>query len=182
MSRLSGPFRKTIRRFARSENGNATIEFVMMLPLALMIAFTSYETGMLSVRQVMLERGVDVVVRRVRIGAVPEPKHDDLKAAICEAALIIPDCVNQVRLEMVIRNARAWTPMKAQPDCIDREETGVPLNNFTTGGNNQLMILRVCALYDPVMPNAIIGASIPKKSGGAYALTATSSFVMEPFK
>ncbi|MEJ6397770.1 TadE/TadG family type IV pilus assembly protein [Yoonia sp. 208BN28-4] len=176
------PIASFLGRFGRSEGGNASIEFVMMMPLAIMITFTTYETGILSTRQVMLERGLDVVVRRVRIGAIPDPKHDDLKAAICEEALVIPDCLNQVKLEMVIRDPRNWQNMSAQPDCIDRVQVGTPLINFTTGGNNQLMVLRVCALYDPVMPNTIIGSAIPKESEGAYALTAVSSFVMEPFQ
>lgn len=182
MINMLRPIAKLLRRFGRSESGNASIEFVMMMPLAIMITFTTYETGILSTRQVMLERGLDVVVRRVRIGAIPEPKHDELKAAICEEALVIPDCLNQVKLEMVIRDPRAWQNMSAQPDCIDRVQVGTPLINFTAGGNNQLMVLRVCALYDPVMPNTIIGSSIPKESEGAYALTAVSSFVMEPFQ
>lgn len=175
------PLRNAMRRFHRSEDGNGTIEFVILVPLIIMVTFSSYETGMLTTRQVMLERGVDVVVRRIRIGALPNPEHDDLKLQICQEAVIIPDCYNQIKLEMVVRDPRNWAALTTTPDCVDRDEPGAPLNNFGTGGNNQLMVLRVCALFDPVMPNAVIGTALPKESGGAYALTATSSFVMEPF-
>ena len=34
----------------------------------------------------------------------------------------------------------------------------------------------------PMMPTTGLGKQIPKKSGGAYALIATTSYVMEPFQ
>jgi len=98
------------------------------------------------------------------------------------AALIIPNCLEELKLQMVRKDIRDFSAMSAQPDCIDREERGAPRKDFAAGGNNDLMILRVCALFDPVLPTATIGAALPKQSQGAYALVSTSSFVLEPFK
>ncbi len=173
---------KKLRRFRKSEDGNATIDFVIALP-AFMLLFTSaYESGMLSTRHVMLERGVDVAVREVRIGKLINPTHSALTQRICEAASIIPDCSNQLRLEMVSADLRNFVPPTAQVSCVDRSQSGTPVINFNTGLNNELMILRACALFDPMIPTTGLGKEIPKESGGAYALVATSAYVMEPFQ
>lgn len=175
-------FAKSLRSFARKEDGNATIEFVIALP-AFMLLFTSaYEAGVLSTRHVMLERGLDVAVREVRIGAMINPSHERLTARICEVASIIPDCANQLRLEMVSADPRDFEAPTSEVACVDRSETGTPVLNFNNGLNNQVMILRACALFDPMIPTSGLGKQIPKESGGAYGLVATSAYVMEPFQ
>ena len=170
-----------LRRFGRSEDGNGTIEFVLVLPGFFLLFTAAYEAGVLSTRHVMLERGVDSAVRDVRIGRLLAPTHDTLKTRICEYASIIPDCENNIRLEMINNDPRNWTNPNSEVACVDREDEGDPILNFTNGGNNQLMILRACVLFDPMIPTTGLGKNIPKESGGAYGLVATSSYVLEPF-
>jgi len=136
----------------------------------------------LSTRHVMLERGLDQTVREVRIGRILDPTHDVLKDKICEYAGIIPECSDNLRLEMINNDLRAWSPMSESVQCVDREEEAAPVITFNTALNNELIVLRVCALFDPMVPLGVIGTTIPKESGAAYGLVATSSYVMEPFK
>lgn len=171
-----------LRRFRRSESGSATLDFVLMFPAVMLIFTSSYESGVLSTRHVMLERGLDTTVRDVRIGRIPNPTHERLVERICEIASIIPDCTSNVRLEMVPRDPRNWTAPSNTVMCVDRADLGPPVLNFNTGLNNQLMVLRACALFDPMIPTTGLGKQIPKESGGAYALVATSAYVMEPFQ
>lgn len=173
---------KGLRRFKRDESGSATIDFVLMLPGFMLIFTSAYESGVLSTRHVMLERGLDTTVREIRIGRIPNPTHDTIVERICDVASIIPDCIDNVRLEMVPRNPRNWSDPPAAVACVDRAEEGDPVLNFNTGLNNELMVLRACALFDPMIPTSGLGKSIPKESGGAYALVATSAYVMEPFQ
>ena len=182
MMRLLASLAAGLRRFRRREDGNGTIEFVLVLPGFLLLFTSAYEGGVLSTRHVMLERGLDVTVREIRIGKIPFPTHENLVDRICDVASIIPDCTNQLRLEMINRNPRDWQTVSRDVQCIDREEEGVPVLNPPSQDNNELMILRVCALFDPMIPTNGLGKEIPKESGGAYALVATSSYVMEPFK
>lgn len=169
-----------LRAFRRSEDGSGTIEFAMWTPFMLLLCMTSIELGMLLTRQVMLDRGVDLAVRAVRVGTMANVTHANLRAAICDGAVIIPDCINQLKLEMRPMNPRAWTALDPNADCIDRDDSSIPLRNFTPGGENQLMVLRACALFDPFFPTTGLGSSIPKTSGGAYALLSTTSYVVEP--
>lgn len=182
MIRMIRSLRGRARRFVRAEDGNSTIEFVLVLPVFLTIFLMGYESGMLSTRHVMLERGLERTVREVRIGKIPSPTHDLLVTRICQYALLIPDCINQMRLEMVVRDPRAWTPIATRASCVDRDEEGKPVLTFNTGLNNQLMVLRACALFDPMLPTSGLGKAIPEVKGGGYGLVATSSYVMEPFQ
>ncbi|MFK7878015.1 MAG: TadE/TadG family type IV pilus assembly protein [Paracoccaceae bacterium] len=178
MKRISG----ALRDFGRNEDGNGTIEFVLVLPGFMLLFTSAYEAGMLSTRHVMLERGLDSAVRDVRIGRIPQPDHEILTQRICDYASIIPNCMTNIRLEMIQRNPRAWVDPNDEVACVDREEEGDPVLNFTNGGNNELMILRACVLFEPMIPTSGLGKAIPKESGSAYALVATSSYVMEPFQ
>lgn len=173
---------RKLRGFARKEDGAVTFDFIFVFPVAFMMFIMAYEVGMLSTRHVMLERGLDRTVREVRIGRILSPTHDMLKDRICEYASIIPDCSNNLRLEMLTNNPRAWTPLSKSVACVDREENAPPVITFNPALNNELMILRACALFDPMVPLGVIGQTIPKESGDAYGLVATSSYVMEPFQ
>jgi len=177
---------RDVMRFARSfktdQGGSATLDFVIALPFMMFLFASTYEAGILSVRNVVLEHAVDATVRQVRIGRIPFATHENLTETICDIGSIIPDCDQNLRLEMVSIDPRNWVEPNPEAACVDREDQGDPVLNFNPGLNNQLMVLRVCALFDPMMPTTGLGKDIPKESGGAYALVATSSYVMEPFQ
>jgi len=182
MKQLLTKLRESWKTFARSEDGNMTIDFLITIPTAFMFATATFEGGMIGLRDMMLERAVDVVVRDIRTGVLPEPTHDQLVVEICNEAMIVPDCLKQMKLEMVRSQVRGFTPLGNQPDCIDRADKGKPVTNVNLGGNNDLMIMRACVLFDPIFPTAKLGAAVPKKSEGAYALVATTAFVVEPYQ
>jgi len=168
--------------FGKEEKGSATLDFVIALPMVAFYFGSAYEGGVLSMRNVVLQHAVDATVRQVRIGQIPFATHENLTETICEYGSIIPDCDQNLRLEMVRIDPRNWVEPASDVACVDREDQGNPVINFNPGLNNELMVLRVCALFDPMMPTTGLGKEIPKKSGGAYALVATSSYVMEPFQ
>jgi Flp pilus assembly pilin Flp len=182
-ARIAGPF----RRFRRSEDGTVTVEFALILPIMFAIFLATFELGMLLTRQVMLDRGVDLAVRAVRLGALdpalfptPAAMHDALKRGICQGAVMIPDCENNIRLEMRALNPRGLVNIPLGADCIDRADPGRPLRDFQAGFSNQLMILRACTLYDPYMPTSGLGAALIDNQTGAFAMVSMSSFVIEP--
>lgn len=180
MKPLLARFKAGLRRFHRSQDGSSTIEFVIIFPVIFTFFLSTFELGMLETRHVMLDRGLDIAVRSIRLGQLEPVTHDGFKQAVCAAAAIIPDCMNQIKLEMVAVNPRAWVNMGANADCVDRNDPSVPLREFTPGISNQLMLIRACALFDPYFPTTGLGASLPRTSGGAYGLISVSSFVIEP--
>lgn len=184
--RFLSTVKSSLGRFLRAEDGTASLEFVIVFPIFFSFFLMTYESGMISARHVMLERGVDFAVRDVRIGSMAAPSRDLLRARICEVAMIIPDCETQLQVEMLRRDPRAWVAVDPQIRCIDRGAASQPVVEFTNGGNNHLMILRVCARIDPLLPTTGLGKVIVDNNtngaaGGSYALVASAAFVVEPY-
>ena len=190
-----------LRKFASKEDGVAHIEILFMLPTFFMLFMSAFEGGMLSTRQVMLERAVDLTVREVRIGRMTDPTHLKLKQGICDRASIIKDCMANLQLEMVRMDLRNWNENELGEEvlCVDHSEEGVPPIRFTNGNNNELMVLIVCALFDPVSATSTWGKTslagkknaddsnslaggLDDRNSGMYGLVSTSAFVMEPFQ
>lgn len=169
-----------LRRFRRAEDGTASVEFAIVFVPFMLLFVSSFESGILMVRHVMLERGVDMAVRAVRIGTLAPVTHTQLKTMICNGAGIIPDCMNTVKLEMRITNVRAWNDIPVAADCIDVNNPVLAPTVFQNGTADALMVVRVCALFKPMFPATGLGFYLPRKSGGYYALVSSSAFVMEP--
>lgn len=184
---MIGSFLSLIGRRAReafrAENGNGTIEFVLVFPPMMLIFISAFEIGLANIQHVMLERGTDLGVRELRLsGGGATPTHDDLRETICEAAFVIPNCISvvQIQLEPVDMSDADWDLMDFDIDCIDRTSTIDPVIRFQNGAQNELMLVRVCAVIDPVFPSMGLGAVMPKDPSGGYLLVSSSAYVNEP--
>ena len=68
------------------------------------------------------------------------------------------------------------------PRCIDIDSDIDPIDDttFIGGDNNELMLVRVCALFQPMFPTTTLGMQMPTDGNGNYALVVSSAFVNEP--
>jgi len=156
------------------------VEFVMVAPFLIAFIVFSFELGLLTLRAAMLERGLDIAVREVRLGTGTAPGHDRIKRIVCDNARVIADCDTQLRLEMIPTDLRSFATLSATPDCTDAARPSKPVRNFIPGGQNQLMLLRACVQYRPLFPEALLGEALVKDSNGDVAITTVSAFVQEP--
>ena len=168
-----------VRRFFRREDGTATVEFcILFIPMFSMVVMAA-ELGMIHIRYAMLERAVDTTVRDIRLNTGSAPEYEEIRTVICERTGFIENCQNDVRLEMILLDPFAWQNPPTDADCVDAEEDVNDPRNFANGDSNQLMFLRVCAQYDPILPH--IGmADHMTLNDGQYQLITTSAFVQEP--
>ncbi|WP_291833993.1 TadE/TadG family type IV pilus assembly protein [Limimaricola sp.] len=171
---------RSLSRLWRREDGTATIEFVLVFPAFMVLFVSAVELGLLQTRQAMLERGLDMAVREIRLNTKTSFSSYDIKRMICSGAGILPDCVNTMKLEMRRVDLRNWSDIPSTPDCVDVSEPFSPMVKFQNGQENQLMVLRVCSLFKPLLPGMGLGYQVHKESGGMYALVSMSAFVMEP--
>lgn len=176
--------KKFTRRFARDEDANATVEFVILFPAFVWILMSAVEMGMSTMRLTMLERGVDMAVRDVRLGTgtmqSDQLGHDALRTAICEYSMYIPDCLSKVKLEMISVDLRGSVNFPGTADCVDSAAPSNPVRTFTAGQANELMLLQVCAKFEPLFPTSIMGKAWIKDSSGLASMYAFSAFVQEP--
>jgi len=171
---------KILPRFLRRDDGNATIEFCFLFPFFIGLFASSFEAAYVTMRQVMLERATDIVVRNVRLGIGGAPTHSSLKADICNTAGIIPDCMNTLHIELE-RVDSTWNMRTGAVKCVDMDEDIEPQISFTQGDDNDLMLMTVCAVFEPMVPTTGLGLKLPKVNGGShYALVAITAFANEP--
>lgn len=176
--------RKILSQVGRSENGNASIEFVFLFPVFMFLFTVGFEAGLYMIRNVLLERGVHIAVRDVRLGNGNVPDFEGLRVSICENAGLIPDCVDSLQIEMqsIPITPGGVATMQTDARCVDRQSTDNPLTGTTydVGEENEVMIVRACVLAQPLFPSTGIGVGLGVDRDGNYAMVATTAFVNEP--
>ncbi|WP_114286984.1 TadE/TadG family type IV pilus assembly protein [Candidatus Halocynthiibacter alkanivorans] len=164
----------------RDEAGTATIEFVILFPIFMTLLLSAFEVGMFMTRQVLLERGVDLAVRDLRLGLMVNPTPASLKTAVCEYAGPLAGCASTISIELRPISKETWVLPTAIVQCIDRNEEINPDLTFDTGTENELMLVRACMVIDPVFATSAIVAQMPKDESGGYQIYSSSIFVNEP--
>lgn len=181
---MTGPFTKigrALRAFGLSERGVASVEFVVVFPFFVGVFLSAYEVAIMNIRAVMMERAVDMAVRDIRLASGSSVQHDDVRATICANVFVIANCSEVTKIELTRVDRATWTAnVEESPDCRDRLDEIKPPKNFQNGQQNDLMLIRVCAIVDPIFPTFGVGRSIPKDDSGGYMILASSAFVNEP--
>lgn len=167
-------------RFTKKETGSASIEFVILFPVIFMFLIASVELGMINLRHTLLERAVDLTVRDLRLGKIFNPTQANLREAICDRASILPDCLNNLLIELTPISKTTWEFPSATARCIDRESDVAPVVTVNAGLADELMLVRACAVLDPMFPTTGLGAAITETGTGEIFLISSSVFVNEP--
>lgn len=167
-------------RFKRDE-GNATIEFALFFPLLVTMLLSTVEVGILTIRQVMLEQAVDLTVRDLRLGKLIKPTQDDLRNLICDRSSVVPRCSDSLLIELRPVSTVSWTPLGQDTTCKDRSNGDInPVVDLNPGSSHEMVLIRVCAVFQPVFPSTKLGIHMTKVGLAGYALVVSSAFVNEP--
>lgn len=169
-----------LSRLRRQDSGAATIEFALLFPIVIYIFMLSFELGLWNIRDLMLRQAVNHVVRDVRLSTGDPPSYEEMKTAICARSLFESGCLGALRIEMRALPLDQWDDISEPTACVDREEKVDPLKHFKPGQQNELMIVRVCRLYDPLLPGAGLGRRLSENSEGEYGVRVVTGFVTEP--
>jgi Flp pilus assembly protein TadG len=194
MTRAFSSVSRRVGAFLRAdESGTATVEFALLFPPFFLIFASSVEAGLMMIRNVQLERGLDIAVREIRIGTPVPPTFAEFRTTICQQATLVPNCMQNLQVELQIVSSDTWQPLDNRPRCVDRNSVIDPFNapDYNQGGNNDFMLVRLCANVDPILPGFGLGAIIDRiPSEGepgdedyrpnGYAIVAVSAFVNEP--
>lgn len=191
----TGPARRSVlrrlsctRRAARDQRGAATVEFVIIFPVLLMIFIAMFESGWLMTKYMMLDRGVSMAVREIRLGLMANPDADKLRTSICDFAAIITDCEQTLLLELRTLDDPGLDAAfpHSQPICTDTVDPSLsPTDQFSAGGAQSIMIVRACVLIQPVVPGLVNGFSLgwwlPKDASGRFhQMVSFGAFMNEP--
>lgn len=155
------------------------MEFCIIMPVLIYLMFSIAEAGVLMTRTVMLDRGLDLAIRDLRLGLTPGITHDQLKDKICDGAFLVSDCRTSVLLELTPVASAASFPSGAA-NCVDRTGNVAPTVNFVPGARSEIMFVRACIVVDPLFPGMGLGAILPKDASGGYAIVVQTAFMNEP--
>jgi hypothetical protein len=181
-----------LREFLSDDRGTATIEFVLLVPMVLTIFFASFESSFYMIRSVMLERSVDIVVREIRLGTLDNVNHKLLKQRFCETSALVfsvDACVAKMRVWMQPINTATFSMVTPQRHCMDKSanvnpDDPPPTGEFAYGSDNDIMLLQICLLEEPLFPTTIVGAALVGANGNGddenYGIVVNSVFVNEP--
>ncbi|QUJ75205.1 pilus assembly protein [Sulfitobacter albidus] len=169
------------RIFRKAENGAVVaLEFMIMLPLIFGTFFMGFEMGIYSIRQLMLDRALEVTTRDVRLNTQATFSHDDLRTAICANSGGLDKCDENLKLEMLPMDPRDFTGLPANPDCENIYSNATPVRGWSLGQQHELMILRACYRFKPVFPTTGLGYYLEKNSNGEARMVSITAFVQEP--
>ncbi len=176
---------RRLRRLWRREDGTATIEFVFCIPVTLMIVMASMESGLYMVRSALMERGLDLVMREFRLGRMAKMDYTQIRDKMCEYTIYVADCKNNLKVWIQPINTFTWElPDASSIYCGDRNFplTSPPIpGSAAATGSNDIVLVRVCALEDPIFPSTPFAMRLRKDSTtGQYELTSATVVVTEP--
>ncbi len=168
-----------ISNFITDQKGTATIEFVIIFPVLMWFVMMTFETGFITTRIVLLERGLDIATRDLRLGTDPSIDHESLKQAVCDSSAILVNCERDLILEVVELDINSAYPQN-EANCIDRTEEIAPTITFNPGGRNTIMFVRACMIIDPIFPGLGITLGLKKDVSGGYQMVSYTAFMNEP--
>lgn len=165
-------------RAFRREDGNASIEFALVIPVFMTIFTASFESGFAMLRLNLLQHGLDVTMRELRLGRMEDPTQAKIKQMICDNMTMVDDCVSNLLVEITpITN---WVLPTSNTICRDLQTTIVPVVQLNIGQQNQLMLVRACLVQNMIFPTSGLALSLPENHDGDFNLIAVSAYVNEP--
>ena len=171
---------KRLRQRLRREDGTASMEFVLVVPLFITIFMASFESGLMMVRSILLDQSVDMTMRELRLGHYPMVDQDTLRTEICSRTIIFANCEDNMLIELERIDTVAWNIPGTPTQCINRDEVIEPVVALQIGQQNDVMLVRICVIEDAIFPTTGIGLGLSTDSQGGYALISRSAFVIEP--
>ncbi len=168
-------------RKAKREDGNATVEFVVVVPVFLLLFASIFELGLATVRLTVLEHAMDETMRDIRLSTDQVITHDQIRDRLCEHGGPLEDCKNSLKVEMVLIDRNNFTLPDVRATCINKAEDADPVTTvITNGAANDLMFLRVCYTINPLFPSYGLSAQLKRDPNGDMHMVATSIFAQEP--
>lgn len=167
-------------KLARSERGTMTLEFAFIAPMLLALIMGIIEFGLLALRVTTLDGAVSSASRAIYTGGVVT--REGLEEMICDELTLFSDCRNDIRLQAIELQGFDENPSNVSIECADSTNLNFqPASTFQTGSGGSIILVRVCATVDLILPYWGLGTFIEKTEGGRAQIVSSLAFKNEPF-
>lgn len=165
--------RLSLRHFLRRQTGAVAAAYVIGFPIVFLLFMVILELGFLMMRSTMLQHGLEVTLRDVRLGNMVNPTTATLEQAICDRMSVFPDCATSLTLEFTEIDPSTFDLPAPMAPCVERTVAMMQARAsqvYLTGAPNELMAVRACVLADTITPYL----------ADFFQINARAAFVNEP--
>ncbi|MEM8937407.1 MAG: TadE family protein [Pseudomonadota bacterium] len=173
--------------FGRDRRGSTAVEFALVAPIFLTFMFSIFEVGWFFFANSIVDATVTSTGRVIRTGQIQkatgsdQDKLDTLYDDICDVVEVFGDCDTRLTLEVAtftsFANLAADTTAATCANAPPEDLAAIP---FETGGELEIVRVRVCFLYKTVNP--AIGIKIAEAGTSYRRIVSTMIFRNEPYE
>ena len=170
---------KTIRRFAKGEDGIAAVEFGMVAAPFLALMFAILETALVFFANQTLETAVADSARLIMTGQAQSSgfTQQQFKDAVCAKILGLFDCAGGIQIDV-----KTYTGFAAVSTANPVDSNGnLQTSSFGFQPGNACDIIVVRLMYQWPVYVSLLGFNLADLAGNKRLLMATAAFRNEPF-
>jgi len=170
---------KTVRRFARGDDGIAAVEFGIVAAPFLALMFAIMETAIVFFASQTLETAVADSARLIMTGQAQQSSftQQQFKNAVCAKILGLFDCANGIKIDV-----KTYSSFSSIGTAKPIDANGNLLTNFgyTPGKPGDIVVVRL--MYEWPIYVSLLGFNLADMSGGKRLIIATAAFRNEPYQ
>jgi Flp pilus assembly protein TadG len=170
---------KTVRRFARGEDGVAAVEFGIVAAPFLALMFAIMETAIVFFASQTLETAVADSARLIMTGQAQQGSFTQaqFKSAVCAKILGLFDCANGIKIDV-----KTYSSFSTVSTAKPVDANGNLLTNFgyTPGNPGDIVVVRL--MYEWPIYVSLLGFNLADLAGGKRLIIATAAFRNEPYQ
>jgi Flp pilus assembly protein TadG len=172
---------RTVRRFARRQDGIAAVEFGIVAAPFLALMFAIMETAIVFFASQTLETAVADSARLIMTGqaqqATPPLTQATFKDAVCAKILGLFNCASGIKIDV-----KTYSSFSAVSTAKPFDANGNLLNNFgyTPGAPGDIVVVRL--MYEWPIYVSLLGFNLADMASGKRLIIATAAFRNEPYQ
>jgi Flp pilus assembly protein TadG len=169
---------RTIRRFARGNDGIAAVEFGIVAAPFLALMFAIMETAIVFFASQTLETAVADSSRLIMTGQAQNGNltETQFKAAVCAKILGLFDCQNGIKID--VKKYTGFSSIDTSKP-LDANRNLMTNFGFDPGKQGDIVVVRL--MYEWPIYVSLLGFNLADMAGGKRLIIATAAFRNEPY-
>jgi Flp pilus assembly protein TadG len=171
--------KSVIRRFKRSKDGAAAVEFALVAAPFLALVFAILETALVFFASQVLETAAADSARLILTGQAQTSglNQTQFKQEVCNRIYGLFDCASGIKVDVRTYNSFSSANM-AKPIDANGNVTFTP--SYQPGSPGDIIVVRL--LYEWPVYVSLLGLNLSDLSNGKRLIMATSAFRNEPYQ
>jgi Flp pilus assembly protein TadG len=175
------------RRFAGDRSGAAAVEFAMVVPVFLLMMFSTFEVGWFFYANSIVDASVADAARLVKTGQIQQlagtqqQKFDVIYNTVCDVLDTFGACDTRLTLEVQTYTTFSDLAADATPaTCADAPPADITAIPFVPGIELEIVRVRICYIYNTINP--AIGINLSEPGTSKRRLISSMIFRNEPYQ